>query len=392
MNRSDVEVAVIGAGPYGLATASYLIAQNRSVVVLGEVMATWRAHMPAGMFLKSTPRASSIADPQRSHTFARFREASGQPPVDDHYPIPIEEFIAYGDWFSNELVPVVADRVKRLEKDRDGFVLTLDSGDRIGAKAVVSASGVVDFAFLPESLLQARADGARCWHTSEFNDLASLSGAELAVIGGGQSALEVAVLAREAGANVHLLVRKPSLLFGNPPGSSSWKPESLLGPGWSLLSMERLPSVIRRMPAAQRDFLMRRILGPSGAWWLRPRFADVDVRLGITVQSAKRDGDGVVLEQSNGDQLKVDCVIAATGYRPELNRIGYLSDDLRRQLGGRGAAPPRLGPNFDTKVRGLFLTGLGAAPTFGPLFRFVAGTQFAASHVTRGIGSILTTA
>lgn len=55
---------VIGAGPYGLATAAWLSAAGTPRRVFGEPMECWHANMPEGMFLKSVPAASS--SPRRS--------------------------------------------------------------------------------------------------------------------------------------------------------------------------------------------------------------------------------------------------------------------------------------------------------------------------------------
>ncbi len=389
MSTQDAEVAVIGAGPYGLSAASYLHARKRSVVVLGDPMSTWRDHMPVGMFLKSTPRASSIASPDSAHTFLAYRSSRGEASVDDNYPIPIAEFVAYGEWFAEQLVPVERDTVKRLERDHRGFSLTLDSGDQLRAAVVVCASGVVDFAYIPNELARLRSESAAIWHSSELNDLRALSGADVAVIGAGQSALETAVIANECGARVHLVARSERVIFGEPPGSYSFKPQSLLGPGWSLFSMERFPGLVRLLPSAQRDYLLRAILGPSGAWWLRPRFAGIDMHVGAAIRTAKREGESILLGLSNGEKLAVSQVIAATGYHSDPSRIGFLSDELRDKLRSPGQHIPRLSQNFESKVAGLFLTGLSAATSFGPLLRFVAGSQFASRRVTRGVSAAL---
>ena len=52
---TEVDVLVIGAGPYGLAAARALRARGLSVLVLGRPMGFWRDHMPAGMLLRSGP-------------------------------------------------------------------------------------------------------------------------------------------------------------------------------------------------------------------------------------------------------------------------------------------------------------------------------------------------
>src|SRR5207248_6055962 len=58
------DVAVIGAGPYGLSTAAHLQAAGLDTRVFGEPMSFWRRHMPDRMLLRSSPTASSIADPE----------------------------------------------------------------------------------------------------------------------------------------------------------------------------------------------------------------------------------------------------------------------------------------------------------------------------------------
>jgi len=42
-----------------------------------------------------------------------------------------------------------------------------------------------------------------------------------------------------------------------------------------------------------------------------------------------------------------------------------------------------LSGNFELSLPGLFFCGLASAVTFGPLLRFVAGTRFAASTISR---------
>src|SRR5215510_1732556 len=56
----SVDVAIVGAGPYGLSVAAHLLDAKVDVLVCGEPMAGWRHHMPRGMYLKSTFDASSL--------------------------------------------------------------------------------------------------------------------------------------------------------------------------------------------------------------------------------------------------------------------------------------------------------------------------------------------
>ncbi|HJQ30074.1 MAG TPA: hypothetical protein VJ827_12090 [Rubrobacter sp.] len=49
--RTHTPLLVIGAGPYGLATAAYARRVGIEPLVVGQPMAFWRDNMPSGMFL-----------------------------------------------------------------------------------------------------------------------------------------------------------------------------------------------------------------------------------------------------------------------------------------------------------------------------------------------------
>jgi hypothetical protein len=83
-------------------------------------------------------------------------------------------------------------------------------------------------------------------------------------------------------------------------------------------------------------------------------------------------------------EVSVDHVVAATGYRVSLERLTFLPSALRASLATR-AGSPHLNASFESSVPGLYLAGLAAAATFGPLMRFVAGSQFAARRITRAL-------
>ena len=61
----QVEVAVIGAGPYGLSAGAHLKARGFEVRVFGEPMEFWANKMPEGMLLRSPRVASNISDPEQ---------------------------------------------------------------------------------------------------------------------------------------------------------------------------------------------------------------------------------------------------------------------------------------------------------------------------------------
>ncbi|MFG2475459.1 NAD(P)-binding domain-containing protein [Streptomyces fagopyri] len=396
-------VAVIGAGPFGLSTAAHLRARGIPVRVFGRPMVSWRDHMPEGMLLKSTPAASSIDAPQPGHTLRDYCDAAGTPRlVTDEDIIPVETFIGYGEWFQRQLVPEL-EQVRVVSVDRrggEGFELKLDSGESFTARAVVVATGLYGLAHLPPELGEAVADGPApggpVSHSSQHHDLTRFSGKELIVVGAGQSALETAALAAEAGARVRVVSRgRGRVAFGAPPwGQPKLRPESPFGRAWSLWALSYYPHPYRYLPAETRHYLVRRVLGPLGAWWLRDRFeGKVEVSAVARIDGVSVSGGRPVLSvrtlDGSAGELAADHVIAATGYRVDIAAMGFLGDVLRTELAvSRGT--PKLGAGYRSSVPGLYFTGLPAAASYGPVMRFVCGTEFAsprlAKHLTAAHG------
>jgi FAD-dependent urate hydroxylase len=386
---------VIGAGPYGLSVAAHLRAKGIRVRVFGEVMSSWRNHMPSGMCLKSTPDASSIAAPAPGFTLADFCAAHGVPQLRENQVVPIELFVRYGQWFQERLVPDVDPRrVCQIDRKDGRFRLSLSSGDDLEAESVVIATGLTSFSYIPPALAAIAPQGPSAAgpvsHSSQHKDLTGFAGRTVAVVGGGQSALEDAALLHEAGAKVTVLVRGTAR-FGQPPkepatGLMSLVPEprSPLGPTWRIYPFSHAPGLFRYLPARTRIKLVKRVLGPLGAWWLRDRVVGrIPVLDGHAVLKAVRDGDKVALSLAGGGarELKVDHVLAATGYRVDLERLGFLGPDLLDQI-QTVAGWPRLSRSFESSAPGLFFVGLPAAETFGPVMRFVCGAGFAARRVS----------
>ncbi|MGW5258674.1 FAD-dependent oxidoreductase [Streptomyces sp. NPDC004012] len=399
--RAGLPVVVVGAGPYGLSVAAHLRAAGMSVRIFGEVMGSWRHAMATGMFLKSTPAATDLSAPEPGGRLADFRRVHGEPELTELTPIPCDVFVRYGMWFQKRYVGEV-DPARVVAVDQapsgPGFHVRLNDGQEIPAAAVVVATGLNGLAHIPEELrLLAPAGpgvGALVSHTSHHTDLSPYAGQRVAVIGGGQSALESAALLHEAGAEVQVLVRESRVLWGVKPDLvRPWtqrvaRPASPLGTGWALAAVCTAPGGVRRLPASARMLLFRRALGPSGGWWLRDRVEGiVPVRTSSRVTRAEATESRVRLEvdgPGGSETLTVDHVLAATGYRLDLDAVPFLSSEARGALACvPGSKAPHLSASFESSVPGLYFTGSLAAPMFGPMMRFVAGTEFAATRIAR---------
>jgi FAD-dependent urate hydroxylase len=92
----------------------------------------------------------------------------------------------------------------------------------------------------------------------------------------------------------------------------------------------------------------------------------------------------VKVTRSDGAVDLVDHVVAATGYRVDLTKYCFLDPALVSAIRCQEGYP-RLSASCETSVAGLHIIGAPAARRHGPLMRFVAGSDFAASAVARGI-------
>src|ERR1700736_2130472 len=131
------EVVVIGAGPYGLSAAVHLPAAVGCPYVIGQSMAFWKKNMPGGMLLRSKSEASNIAAPQKHLSIAGYAKTIRRKIAD---PLPIEDFIAYGEWFQKQVAPNLDTRqVQNVSHDGSVFQLILDDGETVYANSVVLA-------------------------------------------------------------------------------------------------------------------------------------------------------------------------------------------------------------------------------------------------------------
>ncbi|WP_248958882.1 NAD(P)-binding domain-containing protein [Sphaerisporangium perillae] len=380
-------VVVIGAGPYGLSTTAHLRGRGLDVRTFGSPMASWREQMPAGMRLKSTPSASSMSAPAPGHTLAAYLAETGLPALGEHDTVPVEQFVDYGMWFQSRLVSDVEQvRVASLDEEGGRFHLKLDSGEELETAKVVVASGLTGFAHVPEEL-RALEPGL-VTHSSEHADLTPFAGRDVVVVGAGQSALETAALLHEAGASVRILARREVRWGGDPTQGRRLAPDTCLGPSWALYAFANLAPTFRFLPAETRLHLVKRVLGPLGSWWLRDRVVGgVPITPGTRLLGARESGGKVLLATASG-AFTADHVIAATGYQVNLDALDFLGSGVRARL-ARAGGFPRLNGGFESSVPGLYFTGLPAAASFGPLLRFVCGTEFASPRLAGALAATL---
>jgi thioredoxin reductase len=390
------QIAIIGAGPYGLSIAAHLKARGLNFRIFGRPMETWRTQMPAGMFLKSEGFASSLAAPQHSFTLAHYCKANGIPYRDVGLPVALETFWRYGLAFQRRFLPELEETVvTKVERSGAGFRLSLQDGVEVAATQVVVAAGLSHFAYLPPEL--AAVPEPLLTHSSRHAGFDGFAGKEVTVLGGGASAVDCAVLLRKAGASVTLVTRRPELLFHTPPGPRSLidrirAPMSGLGPGWRSRLCTDLPLVFHAMPESFRLAVVRRHLGPAPCWWTKDEIVGkVPIHLGMTMRRTTSEGERVALDLTDPSgkaiSLSADRVIAATGFKVDLRRLAFLDPSL---LAGIRSVEqtPILSTRFESSVPGLYFVGVASANSFGPMMRFAYGTNYTAGRLARHLARV----
>jgi cation diffusion facilitator CzcD-associated flavoprotein CzcO len=389
---SNCDVAIIGAGPYGLSVAAHLKAAGVNFRVFGKPMGFWRNHMPKGMHLKSEGFASFLYDPDSKFTLEVYCKERGIPYAHIGTPVPLEVFTAYGLEFQKRFVPDLEDDwVVSVRQSSTGFEITLAGGEVFTARRVVVAVGLTYFEYLPSELSGLPKEFVT--HSSKHSALDHFKGREVAIVGAGSSALDLAALLHQAGASVQVIARVSKLRFHDPPDNldPNWfdrlrKPITGIGPGWKMWLCTELPLVFRRMPENFRLDKVRRMLGPAPCWFTKDQVVGkVGINLGVKVTGASVQNGRVQLQLTDDagtkKTLSADHVIAATGYKYELPRVTFLGDVLSGIQCVQKT--PVLSSNFESTVKNLYFVGVTSANTFGPLLRFAFGAGFAAPRISR---------
>jgi cation diffusion facilitator CzcD-associated flavoprotein CzcO len=377
------DVAVIGAGPYGLSAAAHLRAKGIAARVFGEPMEFWAHKMPEGMLLRSPRVASNLSDPDHAFTLEAYEAVSKKSPS---APVPLDTFVEYGRWFRHQLGSDLDQRtVLRVDRDSPGFRLILQDGEEIRVKHVVVAAGVGSFKKKPEVFENLSPQQAI--HCYEGRDVRKFSGKRVVVIGAGQSALESAALMHEAHAQVEIIARQSRFNWiGQHPWLHNMGPISALlysshdiGP----VGISRLvayPKLVSYVPLKLRDKIRTRAVRAAGSRWLPPRLATVKMTTGRSVSQATASVDEILLKLDDGTERRVDHVILGTGYKVDISKYDFLPADLTREIDQFGGYP-RLGSGFTCSVPNLHFIGATAARSFGPLLQFVCGTEFASKEL-----------
>jgi len=341
--------------------------------------------MPAGMFLRSNWAASHISDPHNKLTLDQFRAESG---IQFKFPIPLQVFVQYGLWYQQKAAPDLCRcQVSGVEKDGNGFKVSLSDGQTLRSRRVVVATGIAPFPWMPEELGQL--PKTHVTHSSDHPDLSQFEGQQVLIVGGGQSALDAARILHASKARVELVAKQKELrwvgehVWLHKLGFLSWCLYSNYDVGPAGISrLVGFPSLFRKLPRGLQNRLSYRAIRPAGTGWQRPFLTEVPMALNCRVSSTEIRGKQVFLKLSNGTERLVDHVIVATGYRVDTVRYSFFSPAIQKAL-KTAEGYPVLGRGLESSIPGLHFVGKPAAWSYGPLLNFISGAHFASPELLR---------
>jgi putative flavoprotein involved in K+ transport len=351
MVQTSHPLVIVGGGQSGLAAAREAQLHGIRPLVL-EARARPTGSWPdyyASLRLFSPARFSSMPD-------APF---PGDP---DHYPTrdEVTEYLArYADRLDVEIRTSV--RVAAVHaRPGGGFRVHTTAGDEIEAAGLVAATGSFGNPHQPMLPAQDHFQG-QVLHAAEFRSPAAFAGQRVVVVGGGNSAVQIAYDLAPVAATT-IASRNPLQFVDQRPGGRDI--HHRLTAGFDDLPLEWLAPLLTSTlvldPGRYREALAAGLLDR------RPMFTAFDA-------------DGVVW--ADGARERVDTVVFATGYRPNLDYLqplGALEHGAPKHVGGISSTHPGLaytGLELQRSFSSNTLRGVSrdAAHVMGPLAAHVHG-------------------
>ena len=150
------------------------------------------------------------------------------------------------------------------------------------------------------------------------------------------------------------------------------------------------PGWFRRLSQAEKDDVNHRLWAEGRLKvepWLEARLNNdrVHVRPRTEVVECVEKNGELNVTLSNGEAVKCDQIVLATGYKVDITRLPILAaGNILDQLETRNGFPV-LDEHFQTSIKRLFITSMPATQDFGPFFAFTIAVRVSAKLICKAI-------
>ena len=362
-DHASLRVAVIGAGPSGIAAGHELLAQGFTEFTLFEatdaVGGTWHIHTYPGLACDVWAHSYTFTyrpNPDWTHSFVE------QPEIEGYLQQCAKEF---------GLEPHIRlnTRIASARFQEGGtWALTSDAGESFEFDVVINAMGNQHTPLFPDVAGRERFQGD-AWHSTEWNHDVPLEGRRIAVVGSAAAAVQIVPELAKVAGHLFVLQRTPNWILprGRKPYSSvsqalfklpflrelhrglHHKIMHLSSGAFELghKTQERVEAMgAKHIEEAIADPELRGVVTPQSRFgckrplmsdWFYPALQQDNVTL---VPAAAREitPDGILTV--DGNELDVDVIIYCTGYKVmDFERIEVTGADGRSLAGRMEEAP-----------------------------------------------------
>ncbi|MCB0642744.1 MAG: NAD(P)/FAD-dependent oxidoreductase [Phaeodactylibacter sp.] len=307
---------IIGAGPRGLAIAGRLRKMGLDFEVLEQkntVAPSWRNHY----------------DRLHLHTVKDF-SALPHPPFPKQYPqyIPKADLLRYYDEYAAtfEIKPHFGETVTQVRHTADGWITHSSSGKVFQSEHVIICTGFNRVPNIPEPPGKAAFEGSMI-HSTAYKNAEPYAGKSVLVVGMGNSGAEIALDLAEQGIPTTLSVRGPVNIV----------PREFMG-----RPTQRTAMLLGKLPHAIGDWIgvqVRRLtfgnlspyglqipdIAPAKQLRLYAKTPVIDIGTIAMIKKGKikvvggiEQMDARQITFAGGEQLAIDAVIFATGFRSQV--------------------------------------------------------------------------
>ncbi|MEH7246876.1 NAD(P)-binding domain-containing protein [Neobacillus niacini] len=364
-----LDLAIVGAGPYGISLAAHAAKAGLRYRVFGYPMDFWQFKMPPNMFIRTMLEYTNLSDPEERCTLKEFQKEKG---LRLSYPIPRSVFVEYGKWFIEKLnLSIEKVYISHVRKEHGFFVLETENRNTVEAKNVIIAVGLTNSRYIPRDL--AHVPKEYLSHTGDFTVFEQFRNQHVAVIGGGQSAWEASALLHQAHARVELIYRRPRRL--DPEQNLNAKQKEIADEFFYYPQEKKMEVRKQFEKPTVSDFLVPLV---EGNVTQRPNTFIVNTTL------TKVNKVQVLLNDDT--TLLVDHIIAATGYRFNPHNLSFLVSIIDGIKCTEGL-DPIVDESFQSTLPHLYFAGPATAFCYGPAFRFISGVKKTSQVIINSISA-----